>query len=76
MRKNASLGQLYGNMQEAYHQMQTPLVYQSASSLVLTKLYTNLLRFKSFEILICSFDLHITILGNKTLLKRNDYVDL
>ena len=31
IRKNASLGQLYGNMQEAYHQMQTPLVYQEAS---------------------------------------------
>ncbi|XP_023900736.2 probable boron transporter 2 [Quercus suber] len=31
IRKNASLGQLYGNMQEAYHQMQTPLVYQGAS---------------------------------------------
>ncbi|GKV40569.1 hypothetical protein SLEP1_g48195 [Rubroshorea leprosula] len=31
IRKNASLGQLYGNMQEAYHQMQTPLVYQEPS---------------------------------------------
>ncbi|XP_015968859.1 boron transporter 1 [Arachis duranensis] len=30
--KNASLGQLYGNMQEAYHQMQTPLVYQDPSA--------------------------------------------
>ncbi|KAL6223367.1 hypothetical protein ACLB2K_006754 [Fragaria x ananassa] len=38
MRKNASLGQLYGNMQEAYHQMQTPLIYQSASSLGLNEL--------------------------------------
>lgn len=28
LRKNASLGQLYGNMQEAYQQMQTPLIYQ------------------------------------------------
>lgn len=28
MRQNASLGQLYGNMQEAYKQMQTPLIYQ------------------------------------------------
>ncbi|KAG6581316.1 putative boron transporter 2, partial [Cucurbita argyrosperma subsp. sororia] len=28
MRKNASLGQLYRNMQEAYQQMQTPLIYQ------------------------------------------------
>ncbi|KAE8008344.1 hypothetical protein FH972_004865 [Carpinus fangiana] len=32
IRKNASLGQLYGNMQEAYHQMQTPLVYQEPSA--------------------------------------------
>ncbi|CAL2244320.1 unnamed protein product [Prunus armeniaca] len=34
MRKNASLGQLYGNMQEAYRQMQTPLIYQEASARV------------------------------------------
>ncbi|CAK7348487.1 unnamed protein product [Dovyalis caffra] len=31
LRKNASLGQLYGNMQEAYQQMQTPLIYQQSS---------------------------------------------
>lgn len=31
-RKNASLGQLYGNMQEAYNQMQTPLIYQDPSA--------------------------------------------
>ncbi|XP_022876003.1 probable boron transporter 2 [Olea europaea var. sylvestris] len=31
MRKNSSLGQSYGNMQEAYQQMQTPLIYQEAS---------------------------------------------
>jgi hypothetical protein len=30
--KNASLGQMYGNMQEAYNQMQTPLVYQQPAS--------------------------------------------
>ncbi|CAI8585261.1 unnamed protein product [Vicia faba] len=30
--KNASLGQLYGNMQEVYHQMQTPLIYQDPST--------------------------------------------
>lgn len=41
MKKNASLGQLYGNMQEAYHQMQTPLIYQGASSQVLTELYIS-----------------------------------
>ncbi|KAI4326422.1 hypothetical protein MLD38_031740 [Melastoma candidum] len=32
MRNNASLGQVYGNMQEAYQQMQTPLIYQDPSS--------------------------------------------
>jgi len=32
--KNASLGQLYGNMQEVYHQMQTPLIYQDPSARV------------------------------------------
>lgn len=32
--KNASLGQLYGSMQEVYHQMQTPLVYQDPSARV------------------------------------------
>ncbi|XP_021768663.1 boron transporter 1-like [Chenopodium quinoa] len=31
---NASLGQLYGNMQEAYQQMQTPLIYQQPSAQV------------------------------------------
>ncbi|KAK9747577.1 hypothetical protein RND81_02G001500 [Saponaria officinalis] len=32
MGNNASLGQVYGNMQEAYQQMQTPLVYQEPSA--------------------------------------------
>ena len=33
--KKASLGQLYSNMQEAYHQMlQTPLIYQDQSARV------------------------------------------
>ncbi|KAK1292762.1 putative boron transporter 2 [Acorus calamus] len=32
LRKNSSLGQLYGNMQEAYRQMQTPLIYQEHSA--------------------------------------------
>ncbi|KAL9430549.1 hypothetical protein AB3S75_025856 [Citrus x aurantiifolia] len=32
MRKNASLGQMYGNMQEAYQQMQTPLIYQQSAA--------------------------------------------
>ncbi|CAI0470055.1 unnamed protein product [Linum tenue] len=31
IRNNASLGQLYGNMQEAYQNMQTPLIYQQPS---------------------------------------------
>ncbi|XP_042516119.1 probable boron transporter 2 isoform X1 [Macadamia integrifolia] len=30
--KNASLGQLYGNMQEAYQQTQTPLIYQQPAT--------------------------------------------
>lgn len=38
IRNNASLGQLYGNMQEAYQQMQTPLVYQDGSSQGLNEL--------------------------------------
>ncbi|KAJ4905199.1 putative boron transporter 2 [Raphanus sativus] len=33
IRQNASLGQLYGNMQEVYNQMQTPLVYQQPQGL-------------------------------------------
>lgn len=33
MRENSSLSQLYGNMQEAYEQMQTPLVHVQSSSL-------------------------------------------
>ncbi|KAE8724047.1 Boron transporter 1 [Hibiscus syriacus] len=32
IKKNASLGQLYGNMQEAYQQMQTPLVHQEPAA--------------------------------------------
>ncbi|XP_075655553.1 putative boron transporter 2 isoform X1 [Castanea sativa] len=32
MRNNASLGQVYGSMQEAYQQMQTPLIYQEPSA--------------------------------------------
>jgi hypothetical protein len=35
LRKNASLGQLYGNMQEAYQQMQTPLIYQQPAQVCL-----------------------------------------
>lgn len=38
MKSNATLGQMYGNMQEAYHHMQTPLIHQQASSLGLKEL--------------------------------------
>ncbi|EEF51991.1 probable boron transporter 2 [Ricinus communis] len=38
IRKNANLGQLYQNMQEAYNEMQTPLVYQLPSALGLKEL--------------------------------------
>ncbi|KAK2649753.1 hypothetical protein Ddye_017242 [Dipteronia dyeriana] len=38
MGKNASLGQMYGNMQEAYQQMQTPLIYQQSASQGLNEL--------------------------------------
>ncbi|MCO5609078.1 hypothetical protein L7F22_063300 [Adiantum nelumboides] len=38
IKENASLGQLYGNMQEAFQQMQTPLVYQQPSTLALKEL--------------------------------------
>lgn len=32
MSQNSSLSQLYGNMQDAYRQMQTPLIYQESSA--------------------------------------------
>ncbi|GAB2282140.1 Boron transporter 1 [Dionaea muscipula] len=38
IRTNSSLGQLYGNMQEVYQQMQTPLIYQDASARGLNEL--------------------------------------
>eukprot|EP00250_Pteridium_aquilinum_P033316 c5445_g1_i1 orf=831-2828(+) len=41
IQENASLGQLYGDMQEAFQQMQTPLVYQPASSLALKELKSS-----------------------------------
>lgn len=34
MKNNASLGQVYGSMQQAYQQMQTPLTYQEPSARV------------------------------------------
>jgi hypothetical protein len=54
IRKNASLGQLYGNMQEAYHQMQTPLVYQQPPATVRV-LLMRVLGFMSYEIAILVF---------------------
>ncbi|PWA40530.1 HCO3- transporter family [Artemisia annua] len=44
MRTNSSLGQLYGNMQEAYHQMQTPLVHQVPSDRGLKELKPSTLQ--------------------------------
>eukprot|EP00252_Welwitschia_mirabilis_P000838 TRINITY_DN1081_c0_g1_i3.p1 TRINITY_DN1081_c0_g1~~TRINITY_DN1081_c0_g1_i3.p1 ORF type:complete len:478 (-),score=66.64 TRINITY_DN1081_c0_g1_i3:464-1897(-) len=38
IQSNATLGQLYGSMQETYRQMQTPLVYQVPSALGLKEL--------------------------------------
>ncbi|KAL9239603.1 hypothetical protein vseg_013912 [Gypsophila vaccaria] len=38
IKKNSNLGQLYRNMQDAYNEMQTPLVYQMPSSLGLKEL--------------------------------------
>lgn len=43
IRQNASLGQLYGNMQEVYNQMQTPLVYQQPQVKNLLKCYIELI---------------------------------
>lgn len=44
IQKNSSLGQLYGDMQEAFQSMQTPLVYQPASSLALKELKSSTLQ--------------------------------
>ncbi|XP_024022911.1 probable boron transporter 2 [Morus notabilis] len=38
MRTNATLGQVYGSMQEAYQQMQSPLIYQEPSAIGLKEL--------------------------------------
>ncbi|GMN55068.1 hypothetical protein TIFTF001_024186 [Ficus carica] len=38
MRTNATLGQVYGSMQEAYQQMQSPLIYQEPSAMGLKEL--------------------------------------
>ncbi|ERN03269.1 hypothetical protein AMTRI_Chr02g262620 [Amborella trichopoda] len=45
--KNSSLGQLYGNMQEAYQQMQTPLIYQEQSTRGLRELKESTIQLAS-----------------------------
>ncbi|KAL3531556.1 hypothetical protein ACH5RR_010878 [Cinchona calisaya] len=47
MKKNSSLGQLYGNMQEAYQQMQTPLIYQQSSTRGLNELKESTIQLAS-----------------------------
>ncbi|KAF6138418.1 hypothetical protein GIB67_003796 [Kingdonia uniflora] len=47
MGKNASLGQMYENMEETYKQMQTPLIYQSASSQGLRELKESTIQLAS-----------------------------
>ncbi|KAM7272992.1 hypothetical protein ACFE04_027656 [Oxalis oulophora] len=44
IRKNANLGQLYRNMQEAYNEMQTPLVYQMPPALGLKELKESVIQ--------------------------------
>ncbi|XP_010248503.1 PREDICTED: probable boron transporter 2 [Nelumbo nucifera] len=45
--KNSSLSQLYGNMKEAYNQMQTPLVYQTPPGLGLKELKESTIQLAS-----------------------------
>ncbi|OMO58558.1 Bicarbonate transporter, eukaryotic [Corchorus olitorius] len=47
MHKNASLGQVYESMQEAYQQMQTPLIYQEPSSRGLKELKESTIQMAS-----------------------------
>ncbi|XP_021895093.1 probable boron transporter 2 isoform X2 [Carica papaya] len=47
MRKNANLSQLYRSMQEAYNEMQTPLVYQIPPALGLKELKESTIRLAS-----------------------------
>lgn len=47
MRKNANLGQLYSSMQEAYNEMQTPLVYQTPPALGLKELKESTIQLAS-----------------------------
>lgn len=59
MGKNASLGQLYGNMQEAYHQMQTPLVYQDPSARVSIHYFFSCHNSPSFKFQACNITYYI-----------------
>ncbi|KAL7161666.1 hypothetical protein ACSBR2_042190 [Camellia fascicularis] len=47
MSKNSNLGQLYRSMQEAYNEMQTPLVYQYPSALGLKELKESTIQLAS-----------------------------
>ncbi|KAL3652958.1 Boron transporter 1 [Castilleja foliolosa] len=47
IKTNSSLGQLYGNMQQAYHQMQTPLIYQEPSQRGLKELKESTIQLAS-----------------------------
>ncbi|KAK4586376.1 hypothetical protein RGQ29_023501 [Quercus rubra] len=47
MRNNASLGQVYGSMQEAYQQMQSPLIYQEPSARGLKELKDSTIQMAS-----------------------------
>ncbi|KAL6190786.1 hypothetical protein ACLB2K_037180 [Fragaria x ananassa] len=47
MKNNASLGQVYGGMQEAYQQMQTPLIYQEPSARGLKELKDSTIQMAS-----------------------------
>ncbi|KAG6508767.1 hypothetical protein ZIOFF_034148 [Zingiber officinale] len=47
MKRNSSLTQLYGNMQEAYRQMQTPLIYQESSTRGLKELKDSTIQLAS-----------------------------
>ncbi|XP_039127859.1 probable boron transporter 2 [Dioscorea cayenensis subsp. rotundata] len=47
MNQNSSLGQLYGNMQEAYQQIQTPLIYQQPAARGLNQLKDSTIQLAS-----------------------------
>ncbi|KAH7676346.1 Bicarbonate transporter eukaryotic protein [Dioscorea alata] len=47
MRQNSSLGQLYGSMEQAYQQMQTPLIYQDQSTRGLRELKESTIQMAS-----------------------------